>query len=170
MLWINKAETEVLSPVGLEWLQTRKDIVCWDTCLLWFHFQIWEVCMATMECSHQWSGVPELQFPVVAKPLMASGYCNRRLSDAEDHPIGIICQKEWVGQRPVVVGESLIFPGVTVVEVPVLTSRDARSVMREHAVCLTVGKQDPELLWRWLCEVSVLFSLEVLLTIMCIVP
>ena len=36
MPWIDEAETEVLSPVGLEWLADQKGRVYWVTCVLWF--------------------------------------------------------------------------------------------------------------------------------------
>ena len=140
---INEAETEVLSPVGLEQ----------------FHFQIWEFCMAIVECSS----------PLVVWCPLAMVFCGGPNSDGQwslqqeaSQCGGPPYQNHWsegVSWAEAVLGESPIFLEVMVVEVPVLTGGGARSLAKGHTVGLNVGEQNPELLQRWPCEVPAVFTL-----------
>ena len=78
----------------------------------------------------------------VAWLLMASGCCSERLPNVKDLPNGITSQKEWAGQRPSLLEESPLSPEAMVVEVPTMAGGGARSLMRGHAMDLSVGEWD----------------------------
>ena len=147
--WIKKAETR--GP----WLIKSWMVGKWEEA----------VCTGTPVCSGSFSKSGRFVWPLWSVHVLAvwspwaltlcgdptsdgQGSLWQVASHVEDCPARITSWKECAGQRLAVLGEGPVFPRVMVVEVPILVGGGAGSLVRGHAVGLSVGEWGLECSWE----------------------